>query len=164
MCIDKFQFILSPQTKWYKRCKWCNILSNNLESGQVCWQPRLLQQCFICLAMTSLNLVTFWPLDYFLFLRVGGGGIHMTGQCTEDMVVCGGDYFSPVSDRGCCVVILTVVSICLFSHITGQVWPYIVYRRTWLKSMHVNIVYCAGTRSLAVHRKPVKWPQMLWEV
>lgn len=80
----------------------------------------------------------------------------MTGQFTEDVVVCGGDYFSPVSDRGCCVVILTVVSICLFLHNTGQVWPYIAYRRTWLKSMHVNIVYCAGTRSLAVHRKPVK--------
>lgn len=94
--------------------------------------------------MTSLNFVTF----RLFFVPGGGGGtIHMTGQCTEDVVVCGGDYFSPVSDRGCCVVILTVVSICLFSHNTGQVWPYIAYRRTWLKSMHVNIVYCARTRS-----------------
>lgn len=99
------------------------------------------------------DLLTF---RLFFVPEGGGGTIHMTGQCTEDVVVCGGDYFSPVSDRGCCVVILTVVSICLFSHITGQVWPYIVYRRTWLKRMHVNIVYCAGTRSLAVHRKPVK--------
>lgn len=62
--------------------------------------------------MTSLNLVTF----RLFFVPGGGGGtIHMTGQCTEDVVVCGGDYFSPVSDRGCCVVILTVVSVC--SHI-----------------------------------------------
>lgn len=62
------------------------------------------------------DLLTF---RLFFVPEGGGGTIHMTGQCTEDMVVCGGDYFSPVSDRGCCVVILTVVSICLFSHITA---------------------------------------------
>lgn len=106
MCIDKFQFILSPQTKWYKRCKWCNILSNNLELGQVCWQPRLLQQCFICLAMTSLNLVTFWPLDWgwgggdhshdWSMYRGHGGvwwGLFLTGQWQR--VLCG--------DPNCCL-------------------------------------------------------------